>query len=271
MRVLVGILKSGEEEFESCIHSLKEQTVKDVEYFVLENMPNKQAHDTLYRRFMDQASSCDCFLKLDADMVFARDDALEQMLGFFENDVAHLFAYVFDVPSAMNIPGIQMFRSDAVWEGSDELLNVDYAPRIGGQSITLIDGNFIKHMPSPSNFQLFRYGIHKAIKSIQPDRDDKNAKKGILHAAILHGIARNYFLGHQKLCWAMIGAMLVYSGKIVGLEYNSAACRSVFVEIDQNRPLHEGLVDEARRYWGNEIQSLFRWLDLFHTARWQSG
>lgn len=268
MRVLVGILKSGEKEFESCIQALKQQTIKDTEYFVLENLPNKKAHDTLYQRFMDQSTSSDFFLKLDADMVFTSDDSLEKMLGLFGNEVAHLFVYVFDVPSSMKIPGIQMFRSDTLWEGSNDLLNVDYRPRLGGTSITLADCDFVNHMPSPSNYQLFRYGIHKGIKSIQPDRDDKNVKKGIIHAAILNGIARNYFSGKHELCWAMIGAMLVYRGQIKGVEYNAKANRSIFREIEQNRTLHNHLSNESQRFWGNEIDSLLRWLDTYQIAKW---
>lgn len=268
MRVLVGILKSDEKEFDSCIDALKWQTFKGIDYFYIDNLPNKKAHDTLYQRFMNHSSSFDYFLKLDADMVFSKENSLEQMLGVFRSDVAHLFAYVFDVPSSIKIPGIQMFRSDTIWGNSDEQLNVDYPPKLNGDSISIVDCDWVNHMPSPSNYQLFRYGIHKALKSIQPDRGNKNAKKGILHAAILNGIARNYFSGRKELCWSLIGAMLVYSRQIAGVEYNSSSNRSLFIEIEQNGALREHLIKEAQCFWMNEIQSLFRWLDLFQTERW---
>ena len=62
MRILIGILHTIENEFPQCIEAIKNQTYQNFDYFVVENIPNKEAHDTLYRRFMDSADNYELFI-----------------------------------------------------------------------------------------------------------------------------------------------------------------------------------------------------------------
>ena len=150
-RVLVGMLYSGESEYEQAKKSLLNQKHPNIQFFEICNLPNKQAHDLLYKTFMSKADECDFYLKLDADMVLAHDEVITEMVNTAKlYDSAHLFAYVKDCPSDLMIPGIQMFRSDSKWTGSQEQLNGDYLPKLFGKSTTLVDKEWILHMPDPS-------------------------------------------------------------------------------------------------------------------------
>lgn len=267
-KVLVGILHSNENEFQECLASLARQTFVNHELHVIENLPNKQAHDALYYFFMNNSNSFDLFLKLDADMTFAEKNSLEKMEVEFTSEISHLFAYVLDHPSSIKIPGIQMFRSGTRWNFTAEPLNVDYPPVISGKTKMIVDANFINHMIRPNDYQLFRYGIHKALKSVQPDRKQKSPQKALLHIAILNGIARNYFNGKAELLWSMIGATIVYSGTYQSIEYNSNDTRDLFERLKSDQELFDESKVRSELMWKNEIQSMFRWWETFNTVLW---
>jgi hypothetical protein len=268
MKVLVGILHSGEQEFAASLRGLLEQVDVDVTHFVISDLPNKKAHDELYSAFMCRSSECDYFLKLDADMTFRASGSLRALLDrVASKNAAHALSYVYDVPSGLAIPGIQLFRSDSKWGGSEETLNVDYPPALNGESLLIVDPIFVDHMQSPDSYQLFRYGIHKALKAIQHERGAKKSiNKGLLHAAIINGIARNHFDGRADLIWALIGARLIFDGAIPKNGYHSDEVRSIFTEISSSESLFRNLSYEAAGFFGNEIQNWFRWIQRFQSS-----
>lgn len=268
MRVLIGTLYSGEGEFAQSTASLVCQTGVEVEHFVLSGLANKKAHDDLYAAFMLKAADCDYFFKLDADMTLRSPNSLKSLVDIVSSKgAAHALSYVYDVPSGLAIPGVQLFRSDSRWEGSDEQLNVDYPPRLMGESVLIVDPIFVDHMSSPSSYQLFRYGIHKSLKAIQHGRGaNKSINKGLLHAAIINGMARNYFGGRAELAWALIGARLVFEGGVPGDGYHSEEVQSLFRRIESEQPLFQELSGDAARFFSNEVQNWFRWIGKFQTT-----
>lgn len=268
MRILIGVLHSGEAEFTACLASLEAQRQVDSERFVISGMANKEAHDELYSRFMRRFNEFNYFFKLDADMTLRAPDSLRSLVEIVHRKgAAHALSYVYDVPSGLAIPGVQLFRSDSRWEGSDEQLNVDYPPRLMGESVLIVDPIFVDHMSSPSSYQLFRYGIHKTLKAIQHGRGaNKSINKGLLHAAIINGMARNYFSGRAELVWALIGARLVFEGGLPGDGYHSEEVQSLFRRIESEQPLFQELSGDAARFFSNEVQNWFRWIGKFQTT-----
>ena len=84
MRILVGTLATIENEFDACTASIQRQTHRDFEQFVIRDLPNKQAHDTLYRTFMSRAEAFDLLIKVDADMVLTDDRFFEKVVERFQ-------------------------------------------------------------------------------------------------------------------------------------------------------------------------------------------
>lgn len=93
-KVLVLTLYSGENEYEESKKSVKEQNYEYIEYRCFENLPNKEAHDRLYKTIMDESSNFDIFIKLDADMILEEKDFILKVVSYFiENDNVDLLSY----------------------------------------------------------------------------------------------------------------------------------------------------------------------------------
>lgn len=263
--LLVGMLYCGEQEFEKSLQSLHSQSMTDFDVFVIENQPNKLAHDVLYGRFMAESGNYDYFLKLDADMVLSSEHSLSEMIRYCRSGkFSSLLAYVKDYPSQLFIPGIQMFQSDTRWEFSDEMVNVDYTPKVSGKTATVTNKDWVLHMPDPSPYQMFRYGIHKAIKAIQREKKNKSLVKGILHMHILQGMVRHAASTQDNMLWlSMIGATHVFNRRFNSIEYNTETTRKLFEEVqDFSGEKFLKLKAEAMQAWENEIQTSFVWLNL---------
>lgn len=117
-------------------------------------------------------------------------------------------------------------------------------------------------MPNPDEYQIFRYGIHKALKSLQPDRYAKKINKGILHLTILNGIARNVKI-HEKNWFALIGALLVYKRTFDSIEYNGDQAKNYFNILKSKPEKFEALKQNAEEFWGNEVQVNYWWIENF--------
>lgn len=231
MRVLVGTLYSGENEFDECKKALDSQSFKDFEHIVISNHPNKQAHEKLYETFM-QSEDFDKYLKLDADMVL-QPGALEEMVSASEgHDV--MMAYVKDCPSGLRIPGIQMFSNRCIWPESSDKLNVDTSPVFPGTLCKIRERDWVLHNPNPSDFQAFRYGIHRALKAIQPDRENKAVYKALLHFTILKNIWKQPKTKQRML--SIIGAEIVFSGCPIELvnDYSGDYAKALFKDVIKN-------------------------------------
>ncbi len=270
-QLLVGMLYHEEAEFPRALAALKNQRGVTFDHFVVEGLPNMEAHDTLYATFMKHSSEHDYSLKLDADMILRGDTALQAMLNLIKpNNSAHLMLYVMDWASQLKIPGIQMFRRDVRWPGSNDRLNVDYSPAISGPSIVVTEAELVDHMPDPSRFQAFRYGMHKAFKSLQPDRRDKDYSKGLLHAVILAGIARHWRANRDvRLGLALAGAARVFTGSARHLmhDYAGQQSKQLFNSIEADYNL-DALLKRVDASWGTEIQFFMRWHEWVNKTVW---
>jgi hypothetical protein len=268
VKVLVGVLHSGEAEYQRCLESIHTQQGVNLCQFVISGKANKEAHDELYATFMARASDFDFFFKLDADMTLRAPNSLRALIDLAASKrAAHALSYVMDFPSSLAIPGVQLFRSDSCWEGSDDRLNVDYSPKLFGPSVMVIDPIFVDHMSAPSDYQLFRYGIHKALKSIQHGRGaKKSVQKGLLHTAVINGIARNYSAGRNELIWALIGARLVYDGGVPVAGYHSDEVMGLHERLKHSPSTFKSVSYEAQQFFSNEVQNWFRWLGKYQST-----
>ena len=268
MKVLIGTLNIGESEFEACKKSILSQENVDFDHFIISGKPNKNAHDELYASFMDRSKEVNFFLKLDADMTFCSPNSLRQLVDIaVMNKAAHVISWIKDIPSSLMIPGVQLYRSDTRWGGSDDLLNVDYPPTLFGRSLAVGAPCLVDHMSCPSTFQLFRYGIHKALKAIQyVSEEKKSIDKFLIHTSILKGIARNYFSGRRDLIWCLLGAFLVVKEKVPIEEYASGEVALYYDELCRDQNLFGALSKGAEQFFESDIQISFRFFDAYSKA-----
>src|SRR5262245_12911211 len=227
MKLLVGMLSHGEHERERAIAALKKQSYRNWDFFEIAGKPNKDAHQELYATFM--SSGADCYLKLDADMVF-KADVLEFLVGQTGSS-DWLMVNVDDWPSSMNIPGMQIFSNRCKWQDDGDRLIVDVAPT--HQTIRYFrNQRWVDHMPDPSDYQCFRYGVHRALKVMQPDREVKDPQRASLHYSILKNTWKVRAKDSRRNL-VIIGAECVFSGRHQALlrDYAGTFSRKVFEDV----------------------------------------
>ena len=217
-KILIGTLYSGENELEDCINAVEKQNYKNWEHKVFKNLPNKEAHDTLYRFFMDRAGEFDLFIKLDADMVFQDERALDEIVKIFQGseDLDHLVTAVWDFFSESLIMGLHIFSNRVWWEVNEERVFVDPDPFREGEKIALWEAPapFVLHNPNPDPLQAYSFGVHRMSKAIQSDRRTINRSQTKVQWGLIEKVWTHYKKNQDpRLGLAIIGADEVLSKK----------------------------------------------------------
>lgn len=187
MKILIGILHCIENEFEWCVQSLRHQTIKNWEHFVVRDLPNAEAHDNLYKTFMTRSHEFGLFIKLDADMVIQSNDFFERLIHYFESnpEVDELQIPVYDHFTQREIFGQITYRNNVRWDNVERnILFTDYGAQSKKKEKNIVDfRGDIHHCPDPSDFQSWHFGLHKAIKFTQLDFPAKsyNYSAGLVH------------------------------------------------------------------------------------------
>ena len=174
MKILIGTLHCGENEYEACCDSIRRQTHTDWDHFTVSHRPNKEAHDELYSKFMDRSDEFDLLMKIDADMVLCRDDFFTSVIRWMASHPGKdaLQVLVLDYFSDRLIGGLNAFRSGVRWQRNEESVFVDDCPVPNEKRHT--DSRLLApaayHCPNPSPFQSFHFGMHKGVKLIESMR-----------------------------------------------------------------------------------------------------
>lgn len=192
-RLLILTLTSGEAALPLLVRQLASQSFRDFEHEVISGLPNRAAHNRLYRTIMARASSFDLFLKLDADMTFRADSSLAETVQAIDQhpDAQHFAFRVWDCFTDEETLGVHVFRSGVSWpEVSDELF-VDPDPPNARQ--ILWEGPpapFVNHGEVVSDFECFSFGVHKFLKVAQRGRAASRLLKAHKYARHMRNCAR---------------------------------------------------------------------------------
>ena len=267
MRIFVGTLYAGENELEECADAINRQKGVTFEHVIFKNLGNKEAADTLYRTFMDRSSEFDLLIKVDADTVLGDDHLFSNISQKFrEHDWLDLLEIrLHDFFSDHLIWGLNSFRSTVKWKPAQENLFIDDFPpvskdrRIG--SCPELEPAGI-HCKNPSPLQAFHFGVHKALKFIQPGTHEKELSKTL---ASWGKIERTYAHYKRKrdirLGYAVLGAELALTGNFQAnhLDYANPYMKQVFKRYaDYTLPQIQTEISRLRRAnWGffpNEIR-----------------
>jgi len=223
-----------ENEFDDCIAAIKSQTYQQFEYFVIQNLPNKTAHDTLYAAFMKRAGEFDLFIKIDADMVLCRNDFFEQVVKRFEQNTEMdlLEIQVQDFFTNRFIGSLNVFRNTVTFNINDEKVFVD---RIHNAKHRVEDKTDLApaawHCPNPSNFQAFHFGLHKAVKIMQFGKTDKKYMPSCEHWENYETLKLNYKNNPDiRLAYAILGAEIAFRKKFTNTEidFNNQFVHALF-------------------------------------------
>ncbi len=175
MKILVGILHSGEKEYEKCLESINRQTRVDFDTYTISGKRNAEAHDLLYGHFMESSKDYGIMVKIDADMVIRVDNLFEMIRNEFlrTENMDRLFIPVLDHFVLENLGGINAYRNTVTWGKNTGLFFTDMVHHPHSIRDTVkwdvpIENSLVDHCPDPSPFQSFHFGFHRTMKAFQP-------------------------------------------------------------------------------------------------------
>lgn len=178
MRILVGTLYTIENEFDACCAAIARQTLPAAEHLIIRNKPNKEAHDTLYGTFARRRDEFDLLIKVDADMVLARDTVFEEIVEQFARspDLDLLKIGLHDFFTDRLIGSLNAYRNIPAW-GSDAVFTDSVGVPATRTRIDMSDlAPVADHCPDPSPFQAFHFGVHKGVKAAHALDHDLHAR-----------------------------------------------------------------------------------------------
>jgi len=219
LKILVGTLYSGENEYEDCLASIRMQTFSDYDHLIIADKPELEAHYQLYKTFLDNKERYDLLIKIDADMVLISDRFFESVVAWFMEDpnLEVLTVGALDFLSGQLInAGNQAYRNSVHWNFEKDTLYPDVPELSTGHYIhdTVRLATAAHHSPNPSIPQAFHFGVHRGLKSIQ-------RKHSTAHWALLEHVWQNFLLtGDRRMGLAVLGGELVYAGKFGRAEHN---------------------------------------------------
>lgn len=226
--ILVGVLFSGENEFEECLSSIRVQTYIDFDLMLIENLPKFQAHSLLYNSFLDQKDKYYLLIKIDADMVLTRPELFEQIVEKFNKNpgIDVLGIAIWDFFSGGYINGLNSYRNTVSWEldpynVNADVVNVDKNKYVFDQT-ELAPAAF--HCKNPSKLQAFHFGVHRGIKIFAP-------KHSTSHWQLLEKTWKNFRnTNDARIGLAILGSELVFSGVLTkeDVDYTNPRLTDVF-------------------------------------------
>lgn len=228
MHIYVGTLYTIENEFNECVESINSQSYKNFDHYVFRNLPNKEAHVTLFKSFLERAGEYDALVKVDADMVLASDSLFGNIVQKLKaNDwVDVLSIAVHDFFSDQLIWGLNAYRNSVRWDFEKESLFVD-RPEVPAERCLMDDRELAPaaiHCKNPSSCQAFYYGVHRGLKVIQPGHTEKKEESSKTHWNSLERTWVNFQRTKDvRMGLASLGAELAYAGqfRIGDLDYSN--------------------------------------------------
>jgi hypothetical protein len=231
MKIYVGTLYSGENEFEECVASIQSQSYKNFDHFVFKNLPNKEAHVTLFKSFLERASEYDLLIKVDADTVLSYNTLFEKIVHKlqFNSWLDVLSIAVYDFISGQLIDaGMAVYRNTVRWNFEKETMFVDI-PEVDRNRYLYDDSELAPaaiHCKNPLPYHAFHYGVHRGLKSIQRIHSTT-------HWAFLEKTWKNFQRTRDtRIGLAVLGAELVYAGRFKksDVDYTNPKVRTVLEE-----------------------------------------
>lgn len=174
-KVFVGTMSCGEGDFASCCKAIASQKGIDVEHLVIENLPEKQAHNTLWAAWRERQSTHDLFVKVDADTVLKHDSVLIEVMKLMEENprVTGVQAPLHDYFTDSFINGLNCFSPKVTFKDSgddlfcDRQVDVDHDIVLGSTQVPPQLQPAGLHCHESTEIQAFHFGVHRALKGQQ--------------------------------------------------------------------------------------------------------
>jgi hypothetical protein len=181
LKVFVGTMYSGEGDFEECLSSIKRQRDVEIEHIIIENLPEKEAHNKLFEAWNSVKKDFNFFLKVDADTVLAHPFVCTSMQQMFLSNsrFTSIQAPLHDYFTNDMINGLNAYVPRVVFNPSPELycdrVDTNHDIQIKAKDVIgeLVPAGYHCYHSTPR--QAFHFGLHRKLKG-QTDILNKVAK-----------------------------------------------------------------------------------------------
>ena len=199
-RIFIGTLYCGEGDYVECFNALASQKSVSVKHVVIENQPEKEAHNQLWAAWREvQHSGFDMFVKVDADTVLAHDEVLLELWKLMSSNprITGIQATLLDYFTDGNINGLNCFSPKVTFRDTTSDLFCDRQVDVDHDIVLkAVDVNKITTRLRPSGFHCFRttekqafhFGLHRALKG-QHDVLDRVKNAFEIHGDRMRGVA----------------------------------------------------------------------------------
>lgn len=169
-RIFVGTMFCGESEFSECKRLISLQENVDVKHFLIENMPEYEAHNLLWTTWNNEKSLFDVFIKVDADTLIDDPNMFAKIADEFAQNKRLTGMQIPLHDYFMNGPvfGLNCFSPKVVFTPAPSKLYADRAD--SGHDITYKHEKVAhlapagRHCAYPSDIQSFHFGLHRMKK-----------------------------------------------------------------------------------------------------------
>jgi len=252
LKVLIGTLYSGENEFEECQAAIRSQVGVNFEQLIIRNKPELEAHRLLFTMFLERANEFELLVKVDADTVLGSPQLISRIAQRFrdEPNLEVLSIALKDFFTGALINGLVTFRNSVRWNFEKDTVFPDI-PLLDPDRYHYDQSDLAPagmHSPNPSALQAFHYGVHRGLKSIQKIHSTT-------HWGLLNLVWKNFLKTQdRRIGFASLGAELVYAGVFNRADQNYTVPRmeEVFQKYaDMNAGQVKKEIRQLRlRHWG---------------------
>jgi hypothetical protein len=107
IKVLFLVMYSGEGDYDRCIESAKSQQNINATFYIVKNLPMKEAHYSIYSYWNEHCEKFDMFVKLDADCVLSSNTKVIDVWNAIQNtNIACIFVWNKDFVRNTSIPAL---------------------------------------------------------------------------------------------------------------------------------------------------------------------
>ena len=240
VKVMVGTLFSGENEFEECRKSIQKQSYVNFEHKIISFQPKKRAHSQLFGDFF--RSDAQLLLKVDADMVILDPHFIAKLVEIhLSNPGVDIWQFaILDFYTGAEIQGINLYTQRLVWsEDRQDDLFTDRT-QSPSERRRVVWPNFITsvlHSPNPSEFQAFHFGVHRGLKFFTSARlgqmDKSKEQLMYLERCFKHFTIRR----ERRLLYACLGAEMAVRGHfdIEHIDYTNPNLEIAFRSLQEGK------------------------------------
>jgi hypothetical protein len=178
MRVFIGTLECGENQFQQCCSVIYQQIDINFEHFVVSGLPEKDAHEALFSRWNEVKNDYDLFLKVDADTELSSKEVVKTYVDLFSSNenLTGVQAWLHDHMTDDLIFGLTCVKNTVTVATRVDKL---YCDKVDSNHKIVLRGNDLPeklrpagyHCKNSSDIQAFHYGYHRGKKNQHSIRD----------------------------------------------------------------------------------------------------